>query len=342
MLKFVISTAIIAAGLAAGMAARGITAGRACEAERTGAVISLLQRSALLIVNPFVTACAFWGLERNTRGIAALPALGLLALATGGVAGLGLSALLKQGPKRRGATLVSSSFTNIGNFGGLICFVFFGEASYALVSLYKLFEEAFYYLLGYPVAKWYGLRAKRGALAGDATSEGDGTARGGTLRSLARNAAAMVGDPYIAAYVVAIALGLAIRGLGIPRPAAIPALNSALIPLSSLMLVVSVGFRMRVAAIRKYRTECVGVAGIKFLLVPAVVVGVAALTGLDKTGEGLPFRVVAVLSAMPPAFNSLIPPALYGLDTDLANSCWLFCTASLIVVIPVLSLLVGR
>jgi len=39
---------------------------------------------------------------------------------------------------------------------------------------------------------------------------------------------------------------------------------------------------------------------------------------------------------MPPAFISLIPPQLYDLDTDLANSSWLVNTGALVAVVPAL------
>jgi predicted permease len=44
---------------------------------------------------------------------------------------------------------------------------------------------------------------------------------------------------------------------------------------------------------------------------------------------------------MPVAFNALIPPSIYNLDLDLANSCWFFTTASLVVVLPLLLMLVN-
>lgn len=57
--------------------------------------------------------------------------------------------------------------------------------------------------------------------------------------------------------------------------------------------------------------------------------------------DGLVLRVVIILSAMPSAFNSLIPPQIFNLDTDMANSCWLFCTGMLIIVVPVLFIVQG-
>jgi predicted permease len=44
---------------------------------------------------------------------------------------------------------------------------------------------------------------------------------------------------------------------------------------------------------------------------------------------------------MPVAFNALIPPSIYDLDLDLANSCWFFTTAALVIVLPMLLLVVN-
>jgi predicted permease len=69
----------------------------------------------------------------------------------------------------------------------------------------------------------------------------------------------------------------------------------------------------------------------KAALVALPFIGLTALL----CGGGLPLKVVIILSAMPVAFNALIPPSIYELDLDLANSCWFFTTPLLIVVLPV-------
>jgi predicted permease len=63
---------------------------------------------------------------------------------------------------------------------------------------------------------------------------------------------------------------------------------------------------------------------------------VAYLIGYGAIDNGLPLKVVMILSAMPVAFNALIPPSIFDLDLDLANSCWFFTTSLLIIVLPVL------
>jgi predicted permease len=37
---------------------------------------------------------------------------------------------------------------------------------------------------------------------------------------------------------------------------------------------------------------------------------------------------------MPVAFTALIPPSIYDLDIDLANSCWFITTSLLMAVLP--------
>jgi predicted permease len=80
------------------------------------------------------------------------------------------------------------------------------------------------------------------------------------------------------------------------------------------------------------------VAGIKFLILPTLTGTIAY--GCMRAGwiSPLAVRVAVVVSSMPVAFNALIPPSLYNLDEDLANSCWIFTSALLIVVVPLLYL----
>ena len=60
------------------------------------------------------------------------------------------------------------------------------------------------------------------------------------------------------------------------------------------------------------------------------------MMGYGEIENGLPLKVVVILTTMPVAFSALIPPSIYDLDLDLANACWFFTTACLIWVLPVL------
>jgi len=79
---------------------------------------------------------------------------------------------------------------------------------------------------------------------------------------------------------------------------------------------------------------------IKSLIVPAAAVSLGFAFGLHHIANGLPIQVVLILSTMPVGFTALVPPTLYNLDLDLANTNWLFSTASLIITVPILSFLI--
>jgi hypothetical protein len=93
--------------------------------------------------------------------------------------------------------------------------------------------------------------------------------------------------------------------------------------------------------VRDYLQECASVAVIKFILVPILATSLTYLFGFSQIDNGLPLKVVMILAAMPVAFNALIPPSIYDLDLDLANSCWFFTTALLVIVLPLLLILIN-
>ena len=107
-------------------------------------------------------------------------------------------------------------------------------------------------------------------------------------------------------------------------------------PLLTILLLISIGMAMKFRKVGAYLRECVSISLIKFILVPVLASVPAYFLGYGRIQNGLPLKVVIILSAMPVAFNALIPPSIYNLDLDLANSCWFFTTALLVVVLPVL------
>jgi len=102
------------------------------------------------------------------------------------------------------------------------------------------------------------------------------------------------------------------------------------------MLLVSVGLAFRFRRVGGYLRESASVAAIKFAAVPVLASTLAWSLGFGRIDGGLPLKVVMILSSMPVAFNALIPPSIYDLDLDLANSCWFVTTALLAIVLPVL------
>jgi predicted permease len=217
--------------------------------------------------------------------------------------------------------LCCGAFTNIGSIGALLCFLFLGEPAFALVPIYKLFEEFTYYSVGFPIARYYG-----GSAAAD---------EGPWLRvvRLAR-------DPFIIVSVSSLLVGGVLNAAGLQRPGFYATVNAIFIPLGTVMLLVSIGMAFRFRSVRGYLKEGFAIAAIKFVMVPAMVSSLAWFAGFGDIDGGLPLKVVMILSTMPVAFTALIPPSIYDLDINLANSCWFITTALLAVVLPFLLIVI--
>jgi hypothetical protein len=315
--KLLYSFAIIVAGLLLGyalqaLAVRGfIRLPLSIDALRKG-----LQRTALLFVNPVAIVGATWIVSIRDATLAALPFVGLFAIITGGLLALGAARLLALPPKKTGSLFCCGSFTNIGSIGALVCYMFLGEPGFALVPIYKIFEELSYYSTGFPIAKYY---------SGSSLAEG----RWDRVKSLAR-------DPLILVSVTSLLLGGALNLGGVERPAIYGTVNAVFIPLAAFMLLISVGLALRFRRVGGYLREAVAVSAIKFAAVPVLASTLAWSLGFGRIDGGLPLKVVMILSSMPVAFNALIPPSIYDLDLDLANSCWFVTTALLAIVLPAL------
>jgi len=315
--RLLYSFAIILAGLFLGyalqtLAVRGvIRLPLSIDALRKG-----LQRAALLFVNPVAIVGATWIVSIRDAALVALPFIGLFAIVTGGVLALGAARVLHLPPKKTGSLFCCGSFTNIGSIGALVCYMFLGEPGFALVPIYKIFEELSYYSTGFPIAKYY---------SGSSLAEG----RWDRAKSLAR-------DPLIIVSVTSLLLGGALNLGGLERPAIYGTVNAVFIPLQAFMLLVSVGLALRFRKVGNYLRESAVVAAIKFAAVPALACSLAYGLGFGAIDGGLPLKVVLILSSMPVAFNALIPPSIYDLDLDLANSCWFVTTALLAIVLPAL------
>jgi len=276
-----------------------------------------LVKLALLFINPIAIVGAIWTIRMNDARMAAFPVLGVFAILLGGLLALWASKILKLERKKAGSLFACGFFTNTSAIGGLICYVFLGEMGFALVAFYRIFEEFIYYGVGLPIARLYSTDTH------EKETWQDKLKRLGT-------------DIFVLVSLISLFTGGLLNVSGLKRPEFYQTINSVLIPLGTLALLISIGLAMRIKTIQDYLKECVAVSAIKFLIVPVILTLTAFLLGYGKIENGLPLKVVMILSSMPVAFTALVPPSLYDLDIDLANSCWLFSTSLLVVVLPVL------
>ena len=98
---------------------------------------------------------------------------------------------------------------------------------------------------------------------------------------------------------------------------------------------------MRFGKMRGYLEEAAVISLIKFILVPSTVFLLGSWLGLGGVDGGLPLKTALVLASMPVAFTAMVPPTIYELDTDLANTAWFVTTMLLLLVVPGLWLIMG-
>ena len=322
MTKFVYSFSLIFFGVALGYGIQALSNRGVLHLPISlDAVRKLLQKVALLFFMPVTVLGAIWIVNIKAVSIAALPFIGFSAITMGGVLAWGAARFLKLEPRKTGALIPCGAFTNIGSIGALVCFIFLGEEGFALVPIYKIFEELSYYAIGFPVAKYFSQADRKNERTID------------RLKGLAK-------DPFIIVALASITIGAFLNLSGIARPEYFRTVNSVFIPVGTTLLLVSIGLAMKFRSVRNYLRECAAVSLIKFLIVPVCMTSLALMIGYGAIDNGLPLKVVMILTAMPVAFNALIPPSIFDLDLELANSCWFFTTALLIIVMPVLLVLV--
>lgn len=321
--RLVLSIALIVVGMAIGyaiqkLAARGASgpAGDLLRPRRA------LQRIALLVLNPIAFLGAVWVAPLTDLRIALLPLVGLFAIVVGGFLAFLAGRAFHLSRQQQGAYIVSGSFTNIGSVGALLVFLLLGEPAFALVPVYNLFEQFTYYAVGFPIARSFSDQAQ------------GGDSFGSRVRGV-------FSDPFVIINLGSIITGFILNIAGVPRPAFYAGLSSVIVPLASLLLLVSIGMAMRFAALGRYFRYSAVVVLIKHLATPLLATGLAWAIGFGAIANGLPLLVVLILSSMPVGFVAMVPPTLYDLDVDLANSNWLLSNIVLIAQIPLLAVLVS-
>lgn len=274
-----------------------------------------LQSVSIFFLLPLAAMLSLWGLPNPEPDLLAFPLLGLLSYISGGALALLGARMLKLNRTQTGSFFCCGTFTNIGAIGGLACLLFLGENSIALVALYKVLEEIYYFGVAFPIARGFGPADKTGKVF------------------FARKSGLTV-----AAIVFALLLGICLNFLNVARPEFCGPLASGCMFSATVFFLFAIGITLKLSRLGAYWKEGLAMSAIKFLGVPLFVIPAAAL-GYGSQEGGLLLRTAAILCSMPVAMTALIPPSLFRLDVDLANACWLFTTVALVAVLPGLMLL---
>ncbi len=317
MEKILFSLAVVFSGLTAGYLLSVFTPSLVFGSALNALTRKNLQRGALFFLNPVAIIGSIWMLDLKHIELFVMPLMGILAISTGGAAALLIARMIKLTRRETGAFFCSGGFTNIGSIGALVCYAFLGEQGFALVPLYKIFEELSYYSIGFPVAKSFSESASGG-------------------KKQRKN---IFKDPFILAALGSMAAGFMLNLSGLERPAFYGSVNALIIPAASFMLLVSIGMALQFSRMKGHLLKALTLLPLKHLFIPALTFSAALAAGLGNIEDALPLKVVLILSAMPVGFLSLVPPALYDLDIDLANTCWIVSNSFMIVTVPVLMVL---
>lgn len=273
-----------------------------------------LKHLLVLYATPLILLLSFWKLELQLWMIT-LPLLGILGHLAGGLLGLGVARRLGLARPQTGSMFVCGMMSNLTSFGGLVSYLFFGETGFALGAVYRVFEPIVVHGVGFPVSAALGGRRPPG--------------EAGWVRRVLL-------DPYVLLPNAGLAAGILLNALEVRRPAWVDPLSPVLIVTTSLAMVFAIGLTLRPARLSAYVAPALAVAGIKFVALPVVMALAAAALGYTRMADPLPFKIVVLMAAMPVAFNALVPPTLFGLDLDLANSAWLVTTLGFFAMLPIL------
>lgn len=256
----------------------------------------------------------------------AIPFISLAVHLTGSLAGWAVSRLQGHPPGWQAAFLLGGGCSNVLTFGGITIVLLLAtpedpgaEKALGLLAFYRLLEPPFYFLVAWPSAAMV-------AAAHDPVR-----ARWSSFLWRALRSPAVVP-------VLGILIGALLNVGGVERPELFDGTAQWLVRVNVILLGIPVGLGLRRAAPMRYLGPCVSVALIKFVWMPLVGVGLAWALGF----QGMTLQVIAIASAMPVAFMAVVGAALYRLDDKLIGSFWVFTTAAMVIVIPLLAVVVPR
>lgn len=288
--------------------------------ESLKALAIMLQKLGLVWLTSITYIGSLWIFKIDSIiQMISLPFVGVVSIITGGSFALLLAKYLHYNRTDTGSFFSCGFFSNTVSLGGMICFFYLGEAGYALVPIHTFFVRIFYYGVGFPISKMYS----------DDFNQKD---------SIIKKLIELSKDPFFYAGIGAVIIGLSLNLSPFVRPKIYTTINDVFIPVSTFILLFSVGLNLKFSHLNDYIKECLYISLIKFIAVPLATLILSFLFNYQSIRNGLPLKVSLIMSFMPVAFNSVTAANIYNLNADMVNSCWVFTTFGIIFVLPFLFL----
>jgi len=262
-----------------------------------------LTRWLLAHVNPVVGVLALWTLPMRNLQAAALPAIYVIHTMLLWPATVAVAKVLGLDNREKASLIPPAMFSNQGfTYGVLVCYFAMGPEGLALAALYLLPFSALLYTVGIAAPSRY--------------VSGSSRSPGGHLRQI-------LAQPYQRNPILGVLAGLSLALLRIPQPYFLRPVLEVLMPLSALGLLFAIGLTIHVSKVRDYWDSVVAMHLLKYVVAPALGVGLAMLFGFWSQPDHTLLKVIIIQSATPSAITALSIVQALGLNTNLANSCWL-------------------
>jgi predicted permease len=291
--RFILFQVLIIAPFAAGMAAK-----RRWRFRNLPAFTKRLIRVNLVLIEPVIVLWSTWGLVL-TKDLVMLPLAGLFLVAAGMAFGGVIRGRLGMSGKKGATFLISSSLANHGfTMGAFLCYLFLGERGLGLAFLFLAYFMPYIFLVIFPYAR----RVSTGEPFSLAT-----------VRDFFLNLQNM---PFYAVVGSVILLSLGIQRPGLAFPV------DLFIIVSMALYYFTLGLNFEMPSFFTSGRENAALAGIKFILVPAVTLLILAAVHLDPALEA----VILLQAFMPAAIYSVVASVLYELDAALASNMFVWNT----------------
>lgn len=272
---------------------------------------SIINSYAVRILSPPVILVSIWGIQFSSGKLVFLPLIGLVI----SLCALGMGSIVADRfrlPKAsRGSFLLASGISNVGEtFAALLVFVLMGQPGFGLAMLYCTFTAPWSWTFMFWVAGKYSEKT-----------------HGNVMAFLKDNPSYMFPS-------IAVLFGFLLKALFGYPPEFLVRTNSVLIPLTSGILLFSIGVRLRPSVIGRYKKLIPYFLSIKFLQAPVVSLILAYLLGFFAPELRDALRVILIESIAPAGMYSMSLTMVFDLDHDLAGSLWLVSTLFALILAP--------
>ena len=205
----------------------------------------------------------------------------------------------------KGALVISTMLANIGTIGGICAYIIYGEEGFAYVQLFAMPQNVLMVACAFPLAQYY---------YGKYASNASGMQWSFNFRQmfLTRNQISVLG----------MILGLGFQFFEIDRPAAVGWFFHYLVHILAWVSLMPVGCLIDFHGASRYLKKSCVLIPLKFLIVPAIITGIARL----YTNDSILLGAILISSATPSAINAVITARLFKLNVNIAIAAFLVTT----------------